>query len=92
MTIVSTARTGSSVFGDDAAGSQKAPTNIAIDFMVDASGRESRVARELELHGYAVPPVTELQSRLDYATILVRPASADWPQVSRRTLPSLASS
>mmetsp|Transcript_16897 Transcript_16897/g.50452 ORF Transcript_16897/g.50452 Transcript_16897/m.50452 type:complete len:530 (+) Transcript_16897:295-1884(+) len=83
VSIVSTAKSGDAL-GDDDDGDVKGPppavTNVPADLVVDASGRESRVGRELQRHGYEAPPVEELKSRLDYATILVCPAATDWPQ------------
>ncbi len=70
--------------GEEAEGeAAPAVTDVPADLVVDASGRESGVARELERHGFPAAPVEELKSRLDYATILVRPAAADWPQARR---------
>jgi 2-polyprenyl-6-methoxyphenol hydroxylase-like FAD-dependent oxidoreductase len=52
---------------------------LSADLVVDATGRSSRTPRWLERHGYASPPVDEVQIDLAYSTAVVeRPSDAEY--------------
>ena len=64
--------------------------DLLADFVVDASGRESKAAEWLEALGYARPEETRINAFLGYASrIYQRPASrkADWKAVLIGSMP-----